>query len=659
MMLSNNKNDFHQMANAIRALSIDAIEKANSGHPGMPLGIADVATVLFAKYIKFDPSKPDWIDRDRFVLSAGHGSMLLYALSYLLGYKDCKIDDIKQFRQLGSKTAGHPEYKLLDIIETTTGPLGQGLANAVGMAIAEKNLSSKFGDKLINHKTWVIVGDGCLMEGISQEAISLAGHLNLNNLIVFFDNNGISIDGSTNLTCSDDQTQRFKASKWATIEIDGHNYKQIDKAIKMAIKSKKPTFISCKTIIGYGSPNKSGKSSCHGSPLGKSESEITKKKLGWEYAPFEIPKKILSKWRNVSRNGTKSRLNWEKNLDKSELKNAFLNQFNKKLFSRNSKTNNFLKNLVKANLSEATRKSSQNALELFLSQNNNLLGGSADLTGSNLTKTKFSYSNGHNFNYIYYGVREHLMAAAMNGISVHGGFIPYGGTFLIFSDYCKNAIRLSAMMKRKIIYVLTHDSIGLGEDGPTHQPIEQLAGLRAIPNLNVFRPCDAIETFESWELALNSENTPSVLALSRQSLPLIRKSYNINKSSKGGYFLNKNNNSRISIIATGSEVMIASQVQKKLKENKIESNLISIPCVEIFERQSKKYKENILGENPRILIEASTSFGWYKFLRQNDTIISIDTFGESGKGNELFNYFGFESKKITSNLLKKYFSDNT
>ena len=524
-MMKYTRDDLYLMANAIRALSIDAIEKANSGHPGMPLGIADVATVLFSKYIKIDPSKPDWIDRDRFVLSAGHGSMLLYAISYLLGFDDCSLDDIKKFRQLGSKTAGHPEYGLLKIIETTTGPLGQGFANAVGMAIAERNLNAKYGDSLIDHKTWVVVGDGCLMEGISHEAISLAGHMKLNKLIVFFDNNGVSIDGSTNLTCSDNQLKRFQASNWSTIEIDGHDFNQIDKATKFALKSKKPTLISCKTIIGFGSPNKSGKSSSHGAPLGAEESKITKKKLGWKYKEFEVPNKIVKNWRGSILDRKKLRVKWEKNLLKSNIKNQFLNQFKEKTFSRNLKTKQFLKKIIKNKISEATRKSSQNSLEYFLSSKNNLIGGSSDLTGSNLTKTKYSKEDGNNINYIYYGVREHLMAAAMNGISVHGGFIPYGGTFLIFSDYCKNSIRLSAMMKRQVIYVLTHDSIGLGEDGPTHQPIEQLAALRSIPNLNVFRPCDAIETFESWEIALNSHNTPSVLALSRQNLPLIRESF--------------------------------------------------------------------------------------------------------------------------------------
>ena len=500
----NNKKVLTEMANSIRALSIDAIENANSGHPGMPMGMADIATILFSFFLKFDPDKPKWIDRDRFVLSAGHGSMLLYALSYLLGYKDCNLNQIKKFRQLGSKTAGHPEYGMLNSIETTTGPLGQGLANAVGMAISEKLLNKKYGS-LVDHKTWVIAGDGCLMEGISQEAISLAGHLKLNKLIVFFDDNNISIDGPTNLTCSDDQKKRFEASNWDTFKVNGHNFKEIFETISKAIKSSKPSLIICKTIIGYGSPNKSGKETCHGSPLGTYESLLTKQNINWPYKKFFIPKHIKKYWQKVSNRNVKKRINWENKLNNSKLKKNFLSQFKNFKIKRNKNTNSFLENIVKLNISEATRKSSQNCINYFYNQIPNLLGGSADLTGSNLTKVKSSVVKGKNSNYIHYGVREHLMAAAMNGISVHGGYIPYGGTFLVFSDYCRNSIRLSAMMKQKVIYVFTHDSIGLGEDGPTHQPVEHLASLRSIPNLNVLRPCDQIETFEAWEIALNSQ----------------------------------------------------------------------------------------------------------------------------------------------------------
>ena len=650
----NNKKVLTEMANSIRALSIDAIENANSGHPGMPMGMADIATILFSFFLKFDPEKPKWLDRDRFVLSAGHGSMLLYALSYLLGYKDCNLNQIKKFRQLGSKTAGHPEYGMLDSIETTTGPLGQGLANAVGMAISEKLLNKKYGS-LVDHKTWVIAGDGCLMEGISQEAISLAGHLKLNKLIVFFDDNKISIDGPTNLTCSDDQKKRFEASNWDTFKINGHNFKEIFETISKAIKSSKPSLIICKTIIGYGSPNKSGKETCHGSPLGTNESLLTKQNINWPHKRFFIPKHIKKYWQKVSKRNVKKRMNWENKLNKSNLKKIFLNQFKNFKIKRNKNTHNFLENIVKLNVSEATRKSSQNCINYFYTQIPNLLGGSADLTGSNLTKVQSSVVKGKNSNYIHYGVREHLMAAAMNGISVHGGYVPYGGTFLVFSDYCRNSIRLSAMMKQKVIYVFTHDSIGLGEDGPTHQPIEHLASLRSIPNLNVLRPCDQIETFEAWEIALSSKKTPSVLALSRQNLPLIRKDFKINKSIMGAYHLYKNKDSKISLFASGSEVEIAVKVNKLLKDININSNIISVPCTRLFDSQSQTYKDKILSKLPRIFIEAGSSHTWYKYSRENDMICGVDIFGESGKGNDVYAHFGLEDKQILKKIMEKFF----
>ena len=643
-----------QMANAIRALSIDAIENANSGHPGLPLGMADVATTLFSKFIRIDPSKPTWANRDRFVLSAGHGSMLLYALSYLLGYKDCTLNQIKNFRQLGSKTAGHPEFGLLKSIETTTGPLGQGLANAVGMAIAEKILNLKY-KNLIDHRTWVIAGDGCLMEGISQESISLAGHLKLNKLVVFFDDNNISIDGPTNITCSDNQKKRFEASNWNAISINGHDFKEISHAIDKVKNSNKPSLIICKTIIGYGSPNKSGKESCHGSPLGNSEAILTKENLNWPFKKFNIPKNIKKDWEAVSRKGLKKRLFWENKLKKSKLKKQFINQMSEKRFKRDYDTTQFLKNIVNSQKSEATRKSSLNSLEFFSKKIDKLLGGSADLTGSNLTKVNSSFTTGKNTNYIHYGVREHLMAAAMNGIAVHGGFIPYGGTFLVFSDYCKNSIRLSAMMKQRIIYVFTHDSIGLGEDGPTHQPIEHLVSLRTIPNLNVFRPCDQIETFEAWEIALNSESTPSVLALSRQNLPLIRKDFRKNKSIKGAYLINKSANAKITLIASGSEVEIALSVKSMLFKRNIEANVVTIPCSRLFDFQTETYKNNILGNNPKVIIEAGSTLGWYKYIQKNDMVFGIDSFGESGKGKDLFNFFGIEAKNIFNKINKKYF----
>ncbi len=646
--------DLKLMSNAIRALSIDAIERANSGHPGMPLGMADVATVLFSKFLKFDPSSPEWIDRDRFVLSAGHGSMLLYAISYLVGYSDSSINQIKNFRQLGSKTAGHPEFGLLKCIETTTGPLGQGLGNAVGMAIAENLLNKKYGS-IINHKTFVIAGDGCLMEGISHEAISIAGHMKLKNLIVFFDDNKISIDGSINLTCSDDQKKRFTASNWNTIEIDGHSFESIEKGIKNAIKSNKPTLISCKTTIGFGSPNKSGKETVHGSPLGGEEVKLTKKKLEWNYGNFEIPKIIRNKWKKIGINGRKKRLKWEEKLSKSKYQKDIKNQFRNKVINRDNQTLTYLKNILKTNKNEATRKSSQNSLEFFSNKINNFLGGSADLTGSNLTKTKFSNISKKQVNYIHYGIREHLMAAAMNGIAVHKGFIPYGGTFLVFSDYCKNSIRLSAMMKKQVIYVLTHDSIGLGEDGPTHQPVEHLIALRSIPNLLVLRPCDAIETFESWEIAINTFNSPTAIILSRQNLPLLRSKINTNQVKYGGYFLKFENKSKFTIIATGSEVSLGLEVSKVLKDKyKLNSNLVSMPSIELFEKQNEKYKNKLLGNNPRIVIEAASSYSWYKYLNKNDLIISLDTFGESGKAKDLFNFFGFNCKNIVGLIKKKF-----
>ncbi len=643
-----------EMSNAIRGLSIDAIEKANSGHPGMPLGMADVATVLFSKYMKFDPKKPDWLNRDRFILSAGHGSMLLYAISYLVGYKDCNIKQIKSFRQLGSKTAGHPEYGLLKSIETTTGPLGQGFANSVGMALAEKILNQKYGS-LIDHKTWVIVGDGCLMEGISQEAISFAGHQKLKKLIVLFDDNKISIDGSTDITCSDNQEKRFKASNWNTITSNGHDFNDINNAIKLAIKSTKPTLISCKTIIGYGSPNKSGKESSHGSPLGTDEAKATKKKLNLFQNNFVVPNKILNNWRKIGRKGEIIRERWDNKLKKSQYKNDLLKQMKDIKLERSNDTNTFLEKICESKTKEATRKSSQKVLEFLNYKIGNLLGGSADLTGSNLTKISSSNLEGKNTNYIHYGVREHLMSGAMNGIAVHGGFIPYGGTFLVFSDYCKNAIRLSAMMKQQVIYVFTHDSIGLGEDGPTHQPIEHLPGLRAIPNLNVFRPCDSIETYEAWEIALNTTKTPTILALSRQNLPLMRNNYKKNLSINGGYFLNEHQNSKLTLISSGSEVSLASDIQKALIKLNIKSNLVSMPCLELFEKQNKKYVNKILGKNPRVVIEASSTQGWYKFLNSDDIAFGINEFGESGKAEHLFSHFGLTTEKILNKILNKYF----
>ena len=649
-----------QMSNSIRSLTIDSIERANSGHPGMPLGMSDIATVLFKYFLKFDPNFPKWPDRDRFILSAGHGSMLLYSLSYLLGYKDSSLKELKNFRQLGSKTAGHPEYGLLDSVETTTGPLGQGLANAVGMAISEKLLSKKFGKSLVSHKTYTIVGDGCLMEGISHEAISLAGHLKLKNLIVIFDNNGISIDGPTSLTSSEDHMKRFESCGWNTIDINGHNFNEIYNALNRTKTSVKPTLISCKTTIGFGSPNKSGKAMCHGSPLGLNEATKTREYLNiLDWQNFNIPKKILEHWREISKKGHKSRLNWLRRLENSNLKKDFLGQIYSKKYSRKKTSIAFLKKIIEGKKNEATRKSSQKCIEYLSKYVNNFLGGSADLSESNLTKVKSSKTFGKKTNYIHYGVREHLMAASMNGISLHGGFIPYGGTFLIFSDYCKNSIRLSALMKQGVIYVFTHDSVGLGEDGPTHQPVEQLAGLRAIPNILVLRPCDAIETFECWEIAIMNNKRPTCLILSRQGLPLLRNDIDENKAKMGAYIIEKSKKSTsVTLLASGSEVSLAKKVKNLLNNEGIGANLISFPSIELFDEQSKEYQKKILGKGPRVFIEASSSMNWYKYKEKNDIIVSIDSFGESGKGEQVFKHFGFDENLIFKKIIRNLKNDD-
>ena len=637
------------IANAIRFLSIDAVQKANSGHPGMPMGMADVCAVLFKYFLKFDPSDPEWINRDRFVLSAGHGSMLLYSLLYLTGYKSVSLEDIKNFRQLDSICAGHPEYEHGTGIETTTGPLGQGIANAVGFAISEEILKAKKGKDIYDHKTYVIAGDGCLMEGISHEALSLAGHLKLKNLIMFFDNNSVSIDGPTSLAVSDNYKKRFEAYGWEYIDINGHNEKQIFKAIKKTQKAKKPTVISCKTVIGFGSPNKSGTSSVHGSPLGEDEINLVRKKLKWKHAPFDIPKEILSAWRAIGEQGEKLRLQWQK---KAGNKINKLSQDNSKLL------NNIFTNAkiaaVKDAKPTATRKSSEDILTLLTTEIPELIGGSADLAGSNNTKTKSQkIIKPGNFSgsYIHYGVREHAMAAIMNGIALHDNLIPYGGTFLIFSDYCKPAIRLSALMKQRVVYVMTHDSIGLGEDGPTHQPIEQLAGLRAIPNLNVFRPADTTETIECWELALQQKKTPSVLSLTRQNLIPVRKEFNKeNKCSFGAYeILRTNSTIDLTLIATGSEVEIAIEASHELAKNKIHCKVISMPCQELFDQQSETYKNKILNETTtKISIEAASTMGWKKYTGNEGRELGIDCFGKSAPYKKIYEHF-----KLTSNNIVK------
>ena len=637
------------LANAIRFLSIDAVQKANSGHPGMPMGMADVCAVLFKNFLKFDPSNPEWINRDRFVLSAGHGSMLLYSLLYLTGYKSISLEDIKKFRQLDSICAGHPEYEKGTGIETTTGPLGQGVANAVGFAISEEILKSKKGKDVYDHKTYVIAGDGCLMEGISHEALSLAGHLKLKNLIMFFDNNSISIDGPTSLAVSDNYKKRFEAYGWDYIDINGHNEKQIFKAIKKCQNAKKPTVISCKTVIGFGSPNKSGKSSAHGSPLGDEEINLVRKKLKWKYGTFEIPQKILNEWRAIGAKGAKERKRWQQ---KANNKINKLSNSDSKLFDKIFSTAKSA--AIKDAKPTATRKSSEDILTLLTAEIPELIGGSADLAGSNNTKTKSQKiikPGDFSGSYIHYGVREHAMCAIMNGIALHDNLIPYGGTFLIFSDYCKPSIRLSALMKQRVVYVMTHDSIGLGEDGPTHQPIEQLAGLRAIPNLNVFRPADTTETIECWELALQQKKTPSVLSLTRQNLIPARKEFSKqNKCAYGAYeILRTNSKIDLTIIATGSEVELAVEASQELAKENIHCKVISMPCQELFDGQSDSYKNSILHETvAKISIEAASTMGWKKYTGNQGRELGIDTFGKSAPYKKIYEHF-----KLTSNNIIK------
>jgi transketolase len=652
---------FKDLSNAIRFLSIDAVQKANSGHPGLPMGMADVATVLFKYYLRFSPKNPSWVNRDRFILSAGHGSMLLYSLLYLTGYKSISINNIKNFRKLNSICAGHPEYEKNTGIETTTGPLGQGLSNAVGMAIAEEVMKKKFGSSLVNHKTYVIAGDGDFMEGISHEAMSLAGHLKLKNLIVFFDNNKISIDGPTNLAVSDNYKKRFESYGWTFSEVNGHNEKEISKAIKKSLSSKKPTIISCKTIIGYGSPNKAGKSSSHGAALGEAEVELVRKKLKWKHNPFEIPKEILKEWRKIGERGNLFEKKWNSTYNKKskKIKDEISRIFNDKLPKNFEKVINEQKKKffnLKPNI--ASRQSSASVLEGITNTLPELIGGSADLSGSNNTNTKHSIiikSSSFKGNYIHYGVREHAMAGIMNGMALHKGIIPYGGTFLVFLDYCKPSLRLSALMGLKVIYIFSHDSIGLGEDGPTHQPIEHLSHLRAIPNLNVFRPADTIETLECWELALKNSNTPSVIALSRQKLPFITETLTQkNMTGFGAYEIKKNNpNPEVTLIASGSEVQIALEAFNKLKDLNISSKVVSMPCQELFNKQPDEYKEKILEKNSiKISIEASIINGWEKYVGPEGASLGMKSFGKSAPIKDLYKHFSLTSDNIVS-LAKK------
>lgn len=654
------QNNYRDMANAVRFLSTDAIDKANSGHPGMPLGMADVATVLFAKYMKINPEQPRWFDRDRFVLSAGHGSMLLYSILYLLGYPDIDIEDIKNFRQLGAKTAGHPEYGHLAGIDMTTGPLGQGISSAVGMALAERIVNAKFGNELCDHYTYAICGDGCLMEGISEEAAALAGHLKLNKLIVLWDNNNITIDGSVDKASSVDQPARFKALGWNTIDIDGHDYAQIEKAIETAQNSDKPTLIACKTKIGFGAPTKSGTSKCHGSPLGAEETAAMRRALEWNYAPFEVPFEVLEAWRKAGKRNQASYVAWCGFAQKAGqgfedyISDVLPQGWNKALQEVKAKA-------VKEKTKVATRKASQMCLTAIVPNVPQIVGGSADLAASNLTFVegmKTITADDYNGNNVMYGIREHAMAAIMNGMALHGGVIPYGGTFFVFSDYMRPAMRLAALMGIRVIYVLTHDSIGVGEDGPTHQPIEHLASYRAMPNIYTFRPCDVVETAEAWEIALTNESTPSILALSRQGLPLLRKSAKENLTAKGGYVISDVSSGKerqVTLIATGSEVALAVSAQEKLREKGIEAAVVSMPCTELFDLQTPEYQDQVLGKCPRIAIEAAAKFGWEKYVGLEGDIIGMDGFGASGPGDKLFEHFGITVDEVVEsaeNLLR-------
>ncbi|HLD76818.1 MAG TPA: transketolase [Rickettsiales bacterium] len=647
-----------ELANCIRFLSIDAVQRANSGHPGMPMGMADVATVLFSEFLHFNPKQPKWLNRDRFILSAGHGSMLLYSLLYLTGYEDITIEDIKNFRQLHAKTPGHPEYSELAGIETTTGPLGQGLANAVGMALAAKLLAARVGDDIINHKTYCIVGDGCLMEGISQEAISISGHLCLNNLVVLWDNNSISIDGDVALASSENMKMRFEACGWKVLRVDGHNYDEIRKGLKAARKQDKPVMIDCKTVIAYGSPNKSGSEASHGSPLGDSEIALTRKQLNWSYAPFEIPDELLEIWRQFGKKSAKSYKKWAKHFQTiDEVKKSYISRLESKELPADfsQKFAEFKQKIFDEKPKQATRKSSQIMLEFLTTNLPALIGGSADLTGSVLTKTSHTNAiNAKDFSgsYIHYGVREHAMASMMNGIALHSGFIPYGGTFLVFSDYMKPAMRLAAMMKQQVIYILTHDSIGLGEDGPTHQPIEHLAMLRAIPNLNVFRPADAVETAACFIEALKHKETPSALVLTRQNVKFLQNELrqDDNFCARGAYIISDTNTAKpdFIIFATGSEVEIAIEAQAKLQEKGLTTRVVSAPCLEIFDKQDQAYKNKIFGEKNiiKIAIEAGIIHGWNKYIGEDGIFVGMSSFGASAKSEDLYKHFKITADRV-------------
>ena len=647
------------MANVIRALSMDAVQKANSGHPGMPMGMADVATVLWSEFLKHDPEHPFWPDRDRFVLSAGHGSMLLYSLLFLTGYEDVTLDEIKNFRQMDARTAGHPEYGHAAGIETTTGPLGQGIANAVGMALAERMMAARYGDDVVDHFTYAIAGDGCLMEGISHEAASLAGHLKLSKLIVLFDDNGISIDGPTSLTVSDDTMKRFEALGWDASAIDGHDEAAIREAIARAKTTDKPSLIACRTTIAFGAPTKAGTSASHGSPLGDAEIAGARAALGWSYGAFEVPENVLNAWRASAQKGKDAYDAWANGFDS-------LNDEQADSFSRVMSgelpdgwveaLEAYKQELAQQTASEASRKSSQNTLEVLTQYIPELVGGSADLTGSNNTRSGVQNPvSAQDFtgSYLFYGVREHAMGAIMNGMALHGGFIPYGGTFLVFTDYCRPAIRLSALMQQRVIYVMTHDSIGLGEDGPTHQPVEHLATLRAIPNLNIFRPADATETLECWALAVSTEETPSLLALSRQNLAPQRHEYTAdNLCALGGYVLREDDTAKATIIATGSEVEIAAKAVDMLASKGIKARLVSMPCMELFDAQPVSYRQQVLGDGLRVVVEAGIRMCWDKYLGMDGIFIGVEEFGMSAPAPEVYAHFGITAENIVTTIEK-------
>ncbi len=647
------------MANAIRALAMDAVEKANSGHPGMPMGMADVATVLYSKFLKFDPKNPEWADRDRFVLSAGHGSMLLYALNYLTGYDAITLDQIKNFRQLGAITAGHPEAEHHAGIETTTGPLGQGISTAVGMALAERILNARYGDELVSHYTYVIASDGDLMEGISHEACSLAGHLKLAKLIVLYDDNGISIDGPTSLSYTENTPLRFQSYGWNTLECDGHNFAEIEAAIAKAQKSDKPTIISCKSHIGYGAPTKQGSASSHGSPLGKDEIAGARKFHEWGYGDFEIPPEILKSWRDVGVRGSADKKDWDARLSKSSKKSEFLAAMKGDVSKEIAPLIADIKKKFASDKPKlATRQTSGVVLETLVPALKQLVGGSADLTGSVNTKIKGTgivSSDNYDGQYIHYGVREHGMAACMNGMALHGGIIPYSGTFLVFTDYCRPSIRLSALMKQRVVYVMTHDSIGLGEDGPTHQPVEHLASLRGIPNLNVFRPCDGVETAEAWELALTLKETPSILALTRQGLPTLCEDRKENLTARGAYILKENDKSpEITLFASGSEVEIAHKAYEILAAEGKKVRLVSVPCMELLCAQDDAYLDTIFtNDSIKVAVEAGIRMGWDCLIGDEGIFIGMNSFGASAPIDKLYKHFGITAEAVVEAVNKK------